>query len=498
MGPSGGMNIDPRVEVLSGIVPVGAESLTSRLDRSHVVIRTSHAHGALALATANLLARLVPSVEIECTDDSFVTIPVFGAGTIAELGRRTVVAARLRPPAPSAQSFIIGVGIGDSGADLYVSASCWSLLLSSQPHLPLLGRGPAVAAASGLAAAEVVRRLVPELPGPRLREQIFAWNLLDYQCTVAETEPPVGEVDIVCFGAGSVGSSLIYSLLLSEGHGRAVVVDPDKLTPRNRIRYPLWLHEPALPKVDWLEGAARGTGLSLTGIRRTAATFIADHRDPILLAVAAVDSVAARRDVADALALQTLNAGVSAAQFHVSRHGFNDGFACVYCGYVDAGDALDQAGVYSEMTGLEMARVKLLISGELLSDQDVRTLIANGVLQPAERCEFEGSRLQDVVRQRLYASVEARMATGSVPIAAPYVSALAGAILGAEAQKASLAGFWLDRRVDVDCSGWPTGLQSRPAQDRTGRCLCRDPLRTEAFRRIWLPHPGEPSQAERT
>src|ERR1039458_3443191 len=79
MGPSGGMNIDPRVEVLSGVVPVGAEALTSRLDRSHVVIRTSHAHGALALATANLLARLVPSVEIECTDDSFVTIPVFGA-----------------------------------------------------------------------------------------------------------------------------------------------------------------------------------------------------------------------------------------------------------------------------------------------------------------------------------------------------------------------------------------------------------------------------------
>src|SRR5260370_15291264 len=101
------MSTDPRVEVLSGIVPLGAGSVMSRLDRSHVLIRTSPAHGALALSTANLLARLVPSVEIECADNSFVALPVFGAGAITELGRRTVAAASLGYPASPTQSFII-------------------------------------------------------------------------------------------------------------------------------------------------------------------------------------------------------------------------------------------------------------------------------------------------------------------------------------------------------------------------------------------------------
>jgi hypothetical protein len=479
------VNDDPRFEALISL-SADASAVAHELDHASVIIRTNQKHALLGIATANLLVRLIPSVEVLCEGvDGEVSLPVFGTGAVAEIAHRVVERARLVAPKRTQQTLTISTSGEDNGADLHVSASAWSVTIGRTP-LPLPStRGPAITAASALIAAEAVRHLVSRLPGRRIGSGQFVWNLLDYRCTVAPHEPHATSVDAVCFGGGSVGSSAVYALLLGGSRGSIVVVDPDRLTHRNRVRYPMLLGDCHEAKTSWLEAVCRGTDLSLTGRSMTVAQFVSEYDERIPVAVAAVDSASARRDVADALARETLNAGVAGQQFHVSRHGFNDGFACVYCGYLDVGSPLDETNVYVQMTGLRPDQVRSLLDGATLSLSHIEALIARGLVSAHERGEFEGARLQDVVRRRAYAQAELSIDGEVISIAAPYVSALAGAVLAAELQKAKSPQWWLNRRVDIDCSGYPTGLQSRPTQDRTGRCLCRDTFRQNAYRDMW-------------
>ena len=57
--------------------------------------------------------------------------------------------------------------------------------------------------------------MLPEVPGVRL-DGTFEWNLVDYATRISSVTPSWAQVDAVCFGAGSVGSSLVQALLLDE------------------------------------------------------------------------------------------------------------------------------------------------------------------------------------------------------------------------------------------------------------------------------------------
>jgi hypothetical protein len=81
-------------------------------------------------------------------------------------------------------------------------------------------------------------------------------------------------VEAVCFGAGSVGSSMVYALLLADAAGWLTVVYPDRLSRRNQLRYPLWLDGARRPKARWLQEATAGSRLSVRGQEEPAAAFI--------------------------------------------------------------------------------------------------------------------------------------------------------------------------------------------------------------------------------
>lgn len=480
------MNANERSEVLHGMTADDPAAAADRLDTVHVIVDVAPDQGPLGLSLTNLLARLIPNVELTTGSTKTVSLPIFGSGTLRDLATSIVRAGRPPLKKRATTTFRVAVGTADHGADLHVSSSRWSMRLSQAAHVPLTGVGPATTAASALAAAEIIRRLVPELPGSRLGSALFEWNLLDYQCSLAPEEVHLAPVDAVCFGGGSVGSSVVYSLLLGAAKGRLTIIDPDKLSRRNRVRYPALLGPTEGSKVEWLERLAAGSELAISGIRSTAAEYVRSA-GPMQLAIAAVDTVDGRRQVGDLLARRTLNVGVAADQFHVSRHGFADGYACVYCGYLTVGDPLDAAAVYADMTGLSVERTTGLLGGDALTADDVHRLLVTGVVDIADVSDLVGARLVDVVRQRLYAQVVPRTELGvGEPMAAPYVSALAGATVAAEMQKGPRASrFWLDRRIDVDCSGRPTGFQSRPNQDDSGRCLCASTFRVKAYRQMW-------------
>ncbi len=475
-------DLDPR----TGLVPgPGAAALLRRLDSTRVLIRTTADSGALALSLANHLVRICPSVAVDAPPIG-VNLPVFGMGTLPELAARLLNQARIgrAEGAEGPANLVIGVGDVTAGADLYVSANGWSLRLSVDPHEPLAGRGPAVSAAAALAAAEVFRRLLPELPGVRLARD-FEWNLCDYRTRVSEAFPPAAPVDAVCFGAGSVGSSLVLALLLSRAMGDLVVVDDDRLESRNRLKYPAWIGEPGVrAKVDWLQGLALGTSLRVTPYHGSCADWQESGPSAPAMAVAAVDTREGRRQVADVLARETLNAGIEGLAMHVSRNRFGDGLACVYCPYVDTSDRASETDVLRELTGLDSARLLELLGGSKLTAEDVNRMVAGGRLSEAD-FDLVGGRIGDVARARLYAGARVKTGSGIAEVNAPFVPALAGAILAAEMLKAPGSAAVLDRRVDVDCSGLPTGWTSRPVADPSGRCLCHSQVRRRAYLRAW-------------
>jgi hypothetical protein len=280
---------------------------------------------------------------------------------------------------------------------------------------------------------------------------------------------------------------MLYALLLGGAQGQVHFVDPDRLTTRNRMRYPLWIEDAAGPKANWVENVARTSGLRVTADQLTAAEYGRISDSPTELAIAAVDTVQGRRDVTDILARSTLNAGVDGLQMHVSRHGFSDGYACLYCPYLDTGEALDQAAVYTELSGLSRVRVAELLAGQSLTEVDLRLMRESGRLSIGRDDELLGGRLQDLARLRLYAQAALPVNNEVLAVSAPFVSALAGAILAAEVQKSTpiLASYQMNRRVDIDCAGLPTGWQSAPEADATGRCLCQDDFRRRAYRTMW-------------
>ncbi len=466
---------------LLGETPAEAECVLRRLDSTRIVVRTSTASARLAFALANYVARICPNVEIDGPDDE-VDLPVFGAGRLTKLGAELTRTVRIGKPTAVSTELVVDVGRSEPGATCYVSADAWSLRMSIGPHEVLNGVGPAVPAAAALGAAEVFRRVLPELPGVRLNGT-FEWNLIDYATRVSSLTPQSVGVDAVCFGAGSVGSSLLLALLLSDAHGRLEVVDDDRLERRNRLRYPAWVEEPAATKkVAWLEGIASGSNLRVIPFVGTCRDWYSSSDQAPAIAVSAVDTREARRQVADVLARETLNAGIEGLAFHVSRHRFGDGYACVYCSYVDLSDHESERDVMHDLTALELPRIDQLLSGQKLTAADVESMILAGRLSEADR-DLVGGRIGDVARARLYGQARIRPNNIPVEINAPFVPGLAGALLAAELLKPER--YALDQRVDVDCSGVPTGWTSRPKADSSGRCVCHSPLRVNSYRAMW-------------
>jgi hypothetical protein len=479
---------DPRIEFLAATADQAAASdLAHRLDGTRVHVRATAAQPALLLSLVNLLARLMPNVTVDAPT-VHTSVPVFGTGPLSDLAADTVRRARLATPALAKQTLVVDLGTGASGAELYVTSDQWTAQLATTPLTAASGTGPAVVAASALAAAEAFRRVVPELAGVRLGDEPFVWNLLDYRCAPAPADPTPSAVEAVCVGAGSVGSSLVYALLLAGAAGQLTVVDPRP--PERAEPAPLpAVARRGLPSQGLL--APRGQrrhSPSGTGPSAARRRFHPRPANRPRLVVAAVDSVAARRDITDALAHTALNAGVDGLRFHVSRHRFGDDHACLYCPYVDTEAALDEPAVYQHLTGLSLLRVRELLAGAPLTRHDLACMVNAGRLPlGTDTDQLEGGRVQDVARARLYGQARVQLGDVRLAVSAPFVSVLAGAILAAELQKAhgALARFQLDRRVDVDCSGFPAGFTSQPPRDRSGRCLCHDPFRLEAYRQCW-------------
>jgi hypothetical protein len=178
---------------------------------------------------------------------------------------------------------------------------------------------------------------------------------------------------------------------------------------------------------------------------------------------------------------------VHGLRLHVQREHCFDEFACPNCDYVDEGDPITQVQVVSDLTGLEVARAAELIQGAQLTDADLAVVVRAGRLTAVAAGGLVGRRLQDLLG-RLYAEATVPVGTGDpVRVSAPFVSWISGTLLAAEIAKASIGVPLVERRLDLDMSGIPSGAVGRRRRDTSGRCTCASPWRRRAASHLYGP-----------
>ena len=490
--------MDPRLELADLGATGGGEAVLERLDGVRVILeapagRCLERADQVALYTiVNLAARLFPHLELRLGTAAPSQLEPLLAG---ELGAGlTELAAELAPAASRepTEEFHLAFGAAPGGAGLAGDAAGWSYSLG--PRLIALEPAPgpalgAIACATFLVAQLFAARMAP-LGLPVVLSEGFTANLLDLQNRPAPTTPDLGAAQIgplVVAGCGSVGSSLVLSLLLAGiGRGPLELIDPDGFSARNVLRYPVLRREVEAVKAEWLAELAKEGGLAANAHPCDIQAWLEGLAEPPVIGLAAVsvDTPEGRRDATDLLARRTLNVGVGGLSLHISSHGFLGDGPCAYCQYVDLAPTLSGSARLAEMIGLSVERVVELNLGEgRISAADAEAMAASGRF--GEHPPREGERLADLQR-RIYAqaAIPAGEREEKVLVSAPFVSQLGGLLLAAEALKAStpeLASYRLGGRYEVDLSGPPPGFTRRTERDPSGRCLCHSAFRRRAF-----------------
>lgn len=487
---------DRRVEMSVSLADSGdVAEITAALDRTRVRVMIGDdvdPAGALAaMSLASMAFRVFGQVEVigNCilTSNPWRIRQFATANQVLQIPRPTD-----RLPL---RDLTVSVGGADPDARWHLGGGDWTALISREPvvveHCVLGGLG--LQAAAALTFGEILKWVLQpfgmaciEMSDP------IAWNLLDGRASPAEAvraslqrKPPA----IALLGAGSIGSSAAAVLSMCPVSGMAHVVDPDVYEPaRNAYRYVGIPPGSSGPKTQLVGEMLRSAGWQVDECVGTIAQWVGGRTQPGFdgLAIVSVDRVDGRLDAADLMARKTVSAGISGLALHAQVSDPTDELACSYCAFVDVAPPMTQVDVYSEMTALDVQRVRELLNGACLSDADVKTAVLNGRMTAAEAHGLVGGRIEDLLRRR-YARAEVQIDEGRVAasISAPHVSWLAGVLLATEVVKESRDIPLLDRRVELDLSGVPIGGWRRPKRDPTGRCTCTNPIRRIMARQLY-------------
>lgn len=489
------MTSDPRLSIGPQLANAGAGRVTEALDQLRPILRVGTGlHPAAAAAVGALYSMLVRVHPHAILDGDAAMGPnPWGTSTLADMPTR-LATCRPAPTASPARDLVIAAGTDARDATLWLGGDDWTALTGPEP-VPIVANehGFGIHAAAALVAAEVMKGIL----GPLGMSNVpmngpLAWNLLDYRLAPAgAVAPPAGrELEVVFFGSGSVGSSAAGLLACDpRTTGTAILVDPDSFDPsHNPYRYPASTGAESGPKVDWVAKLLKAAGWSVSGYCGRVADWTREEPTPgwTGIAVSSVDRVDGRLDVADVLARTTLSVGVAGLALHAQIEHCFDEFACPYCDFAGEAAPMTLIQARAQQVGLSPARVAQLdLGGAVLGPDDIATAVASGRIRPEQADELVGRRLDDLVR-RAYAEATITVSGGERAfVSAPYVSWMGGVLVAAELAKVARGLPLLDRRVDLDLSGVPLGVQSRRPRNRAGTCVCSSPKRQAWVSRLY-------------
>lgn len=508
---------DRRLRVIAGSVADGAEILAV-LDRTPIRVVLPNGspewrHQVIALALVDLLGRLFPHIEIVGDPDA-ASDEALPPGAPLLVGRLGEVAQHgglhVSEPAQAVPITIV-IGTAQPPADpsaviLHVDGGGWQSYNGTEPsRLPDQGWSPVPVgplAAACRAAAQAAAFVLDPASIEHVRPSVYA-SALTYRSGEAPTDDgaagPVAVwrdtyLDALLGGAGSVGGAAAYTFRMTPGlRGHLRVADPQMLEEKNLDRALLataLVTAESAWKSDVVAEALGHLELTVEVTHGTVAEWVATQpqgtRLPLVLA--AVDSIAARREIQDCLPLDLINAACGVADVTVSGHRTGDG-PCVCCLHMEDVLNAEQVKVrlLSRATGLNPRMVETyLIKRTPLEPHVVRKIESYRGLASGALAQYEQQSLDDLRRgELLYGATAVKTESGVVAVAAPYVTALAGVLLAGEALKAAapeLAAYRLgpagstkyEERVD---RGPLDSLLSNPARWTGSECLCRSARR---------------------
>lgn len=501
-----------------------ATALAAVLDDARIRVlmpaRPGWAHQVLLISLVDLLGRLFPRITVDL-DGEPAAASVLPPG--AALLRHRVDAALAngglrQPEGPGADEEIvvhIGPAASSDRAVLHVDGRGWISYLGTSPSrlsdepAPPVAVGPVVAACR--AAAAVTSRVLAPISTAAARavaatpDSCYSSALTYTVDTDPIVEPSVhaSNIEAVLVGAGSVGGAAAYTLAFTpELSGRLTIVDPQQLEEHNPDRALLATAAAAAGELRKVDVAVRALAhheprLIVSGHFGTITDYhgTLDRDDPLPLVLAAVDSAPARRAIQDCLPLEVVNAACHPQEFTVSGHRTDDG-PCVCC--LHMADVLDRNSVKVRVlagdTGLNERMVTELLIRELpLADAHIAGIEKHRQVPAGSFARYRGATLEDLWRdQLLYGVTRVRTANGTTAaVAAPYLTALAGVLLAAEALKAAApeaAPYRLGRSgpairyIENPTAGPGHARLDNPERWPGSECLCRSARRLRLLR----------------
>ncbi len=514
---------DRRLRVIQRGADDGEADICALLDQTVRIVLPSGTppwrHQLLAVALVDQLGRLFPRIEIVSESDAPADprLPP-GAGRLVE--RLEAARARGFAPAPPTDEVAVTAAIGPAAgdADVHVDGTGWQSYVGAQPSRlhgdddSVVPVGPLIAACRG--ANQVVQLVLGErLAQPAQTIESSYSSALTYQCS---TEPfddpaltPPLRLEAVLVGAGSIGGAGVYLFAnVADLAGELDVVDDDALAEHNPDRAILATEELAARGAVKVEVAADALAhlpaLDARPHRQRFEEFVAarPREAPLPVVLSAVDSVASRREIQDAVPREVIDAACGLDQISCSGHGTDEG-PCVYCLQVE--NVLDSERIkyrlIAQATGLpEPTVIALLVKETPLTSQHLAAIEthrrAHGESVPVSAFDSYLGKTLDTLYREKFLYGEALVTTeggGQAAVAAPFITALAGFLLAGEALKAAAGGayapFRLGPRGEIATmyreDPWSSPVNAlllNPPRWPTSECLCRSPRRLRLLR----------------
>ncbi len=314
------MKPDPRVALSQELTAADASPALAALDSRSVVVRVPQAPTDAEALTAAALLVLVARTHAHVGLDRDADLPPnpWGADTLGNL-RKALSSIGPDPAADALAAAVIDVGRAGRGSpgSLLVGAQPWTAVVSDGPSLPEPDPPDPGAAyggllSAGLTAARLFREALRPLGLPvAVEEHLVVWNVLDHRRSLAPRQLGGAGASprwpaVAWLACGSVGSSTAAALACEDLTGlRADTVDGDTFDPaRNTFRYPASLGSASGPKAAWVASLLRAAGAAAEPSDGSIRDWVLGRPEPGWdgIAVASVDTVDGRFDVADVLA----------------------------------------------------------------------------------------------------------------------------------------------------------------------------------------------------
>lgn len=524
---------DRRLRVIAGTAEDG-EKVLALLDDSTIRVDLSSGtvpwrQQILALALVDLLGRLFPRLDIR-SDAETPSHPDLPPGPerfqdrLAEAARNGGL-PELGPTAP-----VITIRVGTTppheapgeGVSLHVDGGGWVSYNGTQPSQLPDGPWAAVSIGPLAAACRAAGQTASLILGSQPTTESIPPAVYVSALTYSSSDAPLPDeaaatgaaplLHAVLVGAGSIGGATAYALAHTPGlAGTLVVADPQRLEEKNLDRALLATATVAAAepfKADVVKAALAHHGaLEVTAWPKRLEEWVASRpRTEVLpLVLTAVDSRDARRLIQDCLPLDLVNAACNPTEIHLSGHRTGQG-PCVCCLHME--EVLDAKAVRSRLlqaaTGLNERMVLHYLAGDLpMPAMLVRGIERHRGLAPNSLSQYEGRTLEELrVGHLLYGATPVQTSTGTVAVAAPYVTALAGTLLAGEALKVATPGLDTFRLgppgphikyAENPLAGANRAVLTNPPRWPGSECLCRSTRRLRIMRQRYglAPEPAD-------